>query len=102
MKNNMALNKYFKMCYAPDELYIPTIVLNSVFKRNASVLETSNFKALAPLHYLNYIGHILSYDENDYDTLMTSGKIFVRKMISGKSEKLIEMIDKHNDVKYES
>lgn len=72
-----------------------TIVMNSVFRKHAIEINVNNFNKLTPLHYLNYRGYIYSYDENDYDKIMSSGKIFVRKLVSGKSEKLIEMINQH-------
>lgn len=96
MQTNKRLVKYFKTSYAPDELLIPTIVFNSKFAQNAMPIsnENYNFKNLTPLHYLNYTDCIWSYDENDFDTIMNSRKVFVRKVVSGKSEKLIEMINK--------
>lgn len=98
MKDNSVLNKYFSTSYTPDELYIPTIVMNSSFKNHAIEVKENNFNKLTPLHYLNYRGYIYSYDENDYDKIMSSGKIFVRKLVSGKSEKLIEMINQHSGI----
>ncbi len=94
MHENEVVRKYFATSYAPDELYVPTIVMNSEYGKNAIPCDSSDFKQLTPLHYLNYHNFIFTYDENDYDKLMSSGKIFVRKLVSGKSEKLIEMIDK--------
>lgn len=99
MKKNTIVRRYFSTSYAPDELYIPTIVMNSEYGKKAIPCGKLDFKLITPLHYLNYQGHIFTYDENDYDTLMSSGKIFVRKLVSGKSEKLIEMIDRHNSAR---
>ena len=96
MHENDVVRKYFATSYAPDELYIPTIVMNSEYGKHAIPCDSLDFKILTPLHYLNYIGFIFTYDENDYGKLMSSGKIFVRKLVSGKSEKLIEMIDRNH------
>ena len=93
MKNNRKVRRYFSTSFAPDELYIPTLVFNSEYGRHAIPSAVKGLKQNTPLHYLNYRGHIYTYDESDYDTLMSSGKIFVRKLVSGKSERLMEMID---------
>jgi hypothetical protein len=95
MQTNKRLVKYFKTSYAPDELLIPTIVFNSSYAQNAIPIpnEYNGLKNLTPLHYLNYTDCIWSYDESDFDTIMNSGKVFVRKVVSGKSEKLIDMIN---------
>lgn len=94
LETNKELTKFFSSTYAPDEMCVPTIVMNSPFAINAINVTEMSFKAVTPLHYLNYEECIWSYDENDYDTLIASRKMFVRKTISGKSEKLICMINK--------
>ena len=87
-----AVVNYFKTVYAPDELCVPTLVMNSEFRKKAILVDKLTFQGVTPLHYLNYEDCIWSYDENDYETIVRSGKMFVRKVVSGKSEKLIEMI----------
>jgi len=89
---NKSLIRYFKNSYAPDELCVPTIVMNSSFADKAIQVDELDFTKATPLHYLNYVNYIWSYNEKDFTTIMSSGKLFVRKIISGKSEKLIEMI----------
>ncbi len=88
----------FKHTYAPDELMIPTLLFNSEFKSHA--LRTDfppnvhyNFKTA--IHCLNYEPIIEVFDENSFDMIINSGKCFTRKLCSGKSETLIEMIDAH-------
>ncbi len=99
MKTNLRVRRYFSTSFAPDELYIPTLVFNSEYGEHAIPSAVKDFKQITPLHYLNYEDHIFTYDEHDYDALMSSGKIFVRKLVSGKSERLIEMIDGRKNVK---
>jgi hypothetical protein len=94
MLSNKKLVRYFKTSYAPDEMLIPTIVFNSTYSINAIAVKERSFSKLTPLHYLRYTNHIWVYDESSYTNIMNSGKIFVRKLVSGKSEKLIEMINK--------
>lgn len=92
--NNKEITRYFKTVYAPDELCVPTIVMNSPFKKNAIKVNDLTFQNITPLHYLNYEDCIWSYDENDFNTIIRANKMFVRKVISGKSEKLIQMIQR--------
>lgn len=87
------IDRYFRTAYAPDELMIPTIVHNSPFAARAIKCEDKDFQNLTPLHYVHYTDHIWAYDENDYDDIMQSGRVFVRKLVSGKSERLIELLD---------
>lgn len=89
---NKNIRRYFSSVYAPDELCVPTIVMNSRFRDNALKIKKFTFQNATPLHYLNYEGYIWSYDENDYNTIIQSNKMFVRKVVSGKSEKLVELI----------
>lgn len=91
---NRKIRRYFSSVYAPDELCVPTIVMNSAFRNNCIEIKNLTFQNVTPLHYLNYEDCIKSYDENDYNTIIQSNKMFVRKVISGKSERLIEMIRK--------
>lgn len=89
---NKDIVRFFKTVYAPDELCVPTLVMNSEFRDKAILVDKLTFQGVTPLHYLNYEDCIWSYDENDYDAIINSGKMFVRKVVSGKSGKLIEMI----------
>ena len=34
-------------------------------------------------------------DEADYDVLMNSGRMFTRKLVSGKSDKLVKMLEEY-------
>jgi hypothetical protein len=87
---------YFKTSYAPDELAIQTIVFNSPFQETAIFVEKEEYAELAsitPLHFLTYDKRIFVYDEHDFETLVASNKPFARKLCSGVSEKLIQMLD---------
>ena len=93
MKQYNEIRNYFQTSYAPDELVIATIVMNSEFGRQAHLSRSRRLEDLSMLHYLRYTDHIWTYDEKDFEKLINSGKPFVRKLMSGKSEKLIEMIN---------
>lgn len=97
MNTNKVLERYLSTAYAPDELIIPTIIFNSKFAANAILSSTPCFEHLTPLHYLHYTDHIWTYDEHDFADIMNSGKMFVRKLVSPKSNKLVEMIENFKD-----
>ena len=71
--------------------------MNSEFRTAAHLIDRSDLKSCSMSHYINYTDYIWTYDEHDYDSLMQSNKLFVRKLISNKSEKLIEMINNHHN-----
>lgn len=97
LRNNETLNAYFKTAKHPEESIVPTIVLNSKYGEHVREINSPDFNELSVLHYLQYTDKIWTYDEKDFDSLMKSKKPFVRKLVSGKSEKLIEMINKCHD-----
>ena len=45
--------------------------------------------------FVNERNVIKIMDENDYDTLINSGKMFTRKLVSGKSDRLVKLL--HQD-----
>ena len=99
MKNEK-LRKYLKTAFCPSEMFMPTLLFNSKFAKDATLFDSKEYTCLADLtllHYIEYTSSIAIYDENDYEKLMNSGKMFVRKLVSGKSEKLIEMINEKAD-----
>lgn len=96
LNNNCNIARYFKTSYASDEMVIATIIMNSDYREKTFVVDSYDFETLSMLHYLHYTDHIWTYDEKDYETMMESGKPFVRKLVSGKSEKLIDTINKYH------
>ena len=93
-RNNV--RDYFRFAYASDELMIPTILFNNdKFKSRAIACdfpENTHYNEKTALHYLNYEPVIEVYDENSFDKIINSDKMFVRKVTSDKSEKLINLI----------
>lgn len=86
---------YFKTCFAPDEMMIQTIVFNSPFKEKA-ILHKGPYPGLVgltPLHLIEYNNSIKVFDENDYPLIKEKDKMFIRKTISGISDKLLDIID---------
>ena len=46
------------------------------------------------LHYYEYPREITVFNENDYEKLINKEELFIRKVKSGVSDKLIDMINK--------
>ncbi len=94
-----SLARYFQTSYAPDELIFATCIMASSYKKGIEeeIGEmSSGLVNRTKLHYVEYVGKIFSYSLKDYDKLMKSGKMFVRKLESGLSESLIAKIDEAN------
>lgn len=88
--------KYFVTAFGPDETFIHTIAMNSEFSSQCTLIKGNNIRLedLSPLTYIEYGHEIKVFTESDYETLLASGKMFCRKTITGKSDKLLDMIDK--------
>lgn len=90
------ISRYFRYCFVPEEMTIPTVMFNSPFKQNA--MDTGQtiyhgLSSLASLHEFFYSGEIKTYTEFDFTALLDSGKMFCRKVVSGVSDTLVEMIN---------
>lgn len=93
---NKAIRKFFRFSYAPDELMIPTILFNNKKYRERAIScdfpENTHYNTKSTLHYLNYEPVIEVFDEKSFGRIMNSGRLFVRKVKTGKSDNLVEMI----------
>lgn len=103
MEHNNKLCKYFKTSLAPDELMIQTIIFNSQYKKYADAFkEDGKYPGLEETsctHYIEYKNAQKVFTENDFEKLKDSGKMFCRKTQSGKSDILMNMIDKYRTSK---
>lgn len=97
LQHNTKLIRYLETASCPDEMVIPTIIMNSDYRKLAFECEAKGLENLSMLHYLHYTDHIWTYNEKDFETLIKSDKPFVRKLVSGKSEKLIKMINSYHE-----
>lgn len=94
MQDEKLLMNYFKYSFVPSEMCVQTIVFNSVFANQAMQSEKyTGLPPLTPLHYIVYNKKIKVFDENDYEVLVICGKMFFRKAMTGKSDRLIGLID---------
>lgn len=94
------IESYFRYSYAPDELFIPTLIGNCPeFKSRTTCIDSLtpiSFDDLAAIHYVrhkpNEYGTVKVLTEEDYPQLLSSGKLFARKLIPGKSDGLAERL----------
>ena len=94
------LRKYFYTGFAPSETCIHTILFNSPYS-NRCILSTGTYhslKSLTPLTYIDYSPIIKELTEADYDKIISSDKMFCRKVVTGVSDKLVSMLDKRKEV----
>lgn len=94
---NEELKDWLKWCMCPAELFAQTVALNDEVWRKKCMLD--NEKYSLPMHttltYVTWVNEeIKTLDEADYDRIIQSGKMFCRKIVSGKSDNLVEMIKK--------
>lgn len=86
---------YFKDSFGQAETLIQTIAFNSPQWASKCILTEGTYPGLAaltPLHFIDYNPVIQIMDEKDLPRLLESRKMFCRKVISGKSDKLVEML----------
>ena len=95
--NNPAYVRYFRDGHAPDETFIPTLTAHSAFADKAIVIDGAfnGLESITPLHYMDYAHGTKVLTASDIDTLVESGKMFCRKVASGKSDQLVKLIEEH-------
>lgn len=89
-----SIREYFRDSFGQAETLIQTIVFNSPYAKRCMKITGAypGLYALTPLTYIDYNPVIKILTEDDYPTLLASGKLFCRKVISGKSDKLVEKL----------
>ena len=93
------LQAYFKDSFTPSETAIHTIAFNDSEFRSRCIFSEGPYTRLVdltPLCYIDYIpGTVNTLDESQYDVIIGSGKMFCRKVISGKGNRLMQLLDEH-------
>lgn len=96
-KNNY-FNQYFKYIFPPDETYFHTIIFNSHFKYKTTNKNVEKEKKYLVnwrnLHYFEYEGSIKVYTSTDYNFLRNRDELFIRKVNTEESKKLLDLLDK--------
>lgn len=93
--NNKVLKRYFSTSFCPAETFVQTVAFNSEYKDKCMLVEGkyTTLAALTPMTFIDYNPTIKLLDETDYDRIVESGKMFCRKIVSGTSDKLVEMFN---------
>lgn len=91
--------KRLKYTFVPSEIIINTIIHNSFFADKAVPRVISDeypkLERLTPLHLIEYDKSIRIWKEEDFNLIISSGKMFIRKVSSGISDSLMDSIDKY-------
>jgi len=93
--HNQKMRSYFCTSFCPAETFVQTVAFNSPRYRDRCIElkgEWPGLQALTPLTYIYYHPVIKIMTEDDYNIITNSGKMFARKFVSGKSDKLVEII----------
>lgn len=91
-----ALRRYFSTSFCPAETFLQTFAFsNSEFAPRCILTEGryTSLAALTPLTYIDYNPVIKILTEEDLPALLASGKMFCRKTVTGRSDRLMDMID---------
>ena len=90
------LRRYFTNSFAPSETFAHTVAFNSRFADSCILTKgpVEKLEQLTPLTYIEYGQKIKILTENDYNSIMASGKMICRKTVTGESDQLMDMIDK--------
>ena len=94
---NEKLKDWLKWCMCPAELFAQTVAFNDESWKEKCIEHRGKkwgLPLLTPLTYIEWRGRglIVELDEAYYDRIIQSGKMFCRKIVSGKSDALVEII----------
>jgi hypothetical protein len=87
LKKNPDIEQFFKLTWAPEEIFFQTVLYNSPF--NAAMVNNN-------LRYIDWSeGNAIpkTFTINDFKTLQGSGKLFARKFNMNKDERILTALD---------
>lgn len=94
---NINLRDWLKHCMCPAELFAQTVVFNDNEWQARCMFDNEKYSLPmhTPLTYITWVNkEIKTLDESNYDKIMQSNKMFCRKVVTGKSDALVEMINR--------
>ncbi|GAP97587.1 beta-1,6-N-acetylglucosaminyltransferase [Leptolyngbya sp. NIES-2104] len=96
LQQHPEVQQAYKYTFAPDEHFFHTIVANSPFLHRSNGLQPFLGRGSAKMANLHLIHPTLSkiYDDRDFDEIAGSDKLFVRKVTTEKSSRLLDLIDR--------
>ena len=94
-KTQPSVREYFMDSFGQAETLIQTIAFNNPEWAPRCILTKGAYPGLAaltPLHFIIYEPVIKIMEATDYPMLMESGRMFTRKLVSGKSDELVDIL----------
>lgn len=98
--NNRQLQRLFRFSFVPSEAWVHTMFFNSAWKKRAVENvqnECQGLIKLSPVTFFKYTKSIKILDESDFEDIINSDRLFARKIITGKSDRLIAMLKKQEE-----
>ncbi len=90
------LQRILKYSFAPSEAWMHTLFFNSKYrKKSVTGLKRyyTGLISLSPISYFEYNKSIKILNESDIDKIVASKRLFARKVIVGRSSRLIRILD---------
>lgn len=96
LRQHPEVKQAYQRTFAPDEHFFHTIVANSAFLSRSGGLQPFLGRGSAKMANLHLIHPTLNkiYEEKDFDEIARSDKLFVRKVTTLKSSRLLDRIDR--------
>jgi len=101
-KTHPKFNKRLKKIQFPDEEYFHTAVHNSQFKYRCVAYDEPEQRWLVNwrnLHYFEFPKAVTVFEEKDFEKVMKQDVLFIRKVKTGISDKLMDKIDQITEKK---
>lgn len=95
-KMHPKFNEVMRHIQFPDEEYFHTVVHNSDFKYHCMMYDEPEQRWLVNwrnLHYFEFPKEVTVFEEKDFENIMKQDVLFVRKVKTGSSERLMDLID---------
>ncbi len=93
--NNKQLQKLLRFSFVPSEAWVHTMFYNSHWRDRAihePKVKYEGLISLSPVSFFKYTDSIKILNEEDYEDVIQSGRLFARKIVTGKSDKLISLL----------
>lgn len=94
-EHNAEYVDYFRRSFGPDETFIQTLAFNHPDFRERCILSEGDFidlEHLTPLTYIYYKPEIKILTAEDVDIVRESGKMFCRKVVTGRSDEFCRLL----------
>lgn len=91
LDNAKKYQKFFKYSFCADELFVQTILYNSVFYSRVFSKQNDDYEGMKRLIDWNR-GQPYTFREEDYDMIINSGCFFARKFSTSIDKKIIDRI----------